>query len=215
MNKKMFYFLRSTQIIALILALATIFYQLNLLREQSIGLSFEQTEKFSHSLTNLAASEAERYINTHKIKDLNILVDDLSNDPIIRDATIYDNLGKVLYKSKNSISLKELLKVDDSNVKDIDGTVPYITELFDEDTKVGYILVSLRQNKLLGLIHDYQQTSFTALVLVFVMAFLAGMILMAIFFKKAEAAYYRLPKGISVLIKNNVEEVHKLDKRER
>ena len=213
MNKKMFYFLRSTQIIALITALTTIFYQLNLLREQSIGLSFEQTETFSYSLTNLAASEAERYINTNKIKDLKFLVEGLSNDPIVRDATIYDDLGKVLYKSKNSIPLKELLKIDDSTANDIDGIVPYIAELFDEDKKVGYILVSLRQNRLLGLAHDYQESSFTALVLVFAMAFLAGMILMAIFFKKAEGAYFGLATRIPELIKSNVEEVRKLDKR--
>ena len=209
MNKKMYYFLRSTQIITLILALATIFYQLNLLREQSIGLSFEQTDKFSYSLTNLAASEAERYINTNKIKDLELLIEDLSHDPIVRDATIYDVFGKVLYKSKNSLPLKELLKIDNSNDQDIEGIVPYIAELFDEDKKIGYILVSLRQNELLGLIHDYQLTSFTILILVFVMAILSGMILMALFFRRAESAYYGLEKRISTLIKNNIEEVTK------
>ena len=201
MNKKIFYFLRSTQILALILALGTISYQLNLLREQSIGLSFEQTDKFSYALTNLAAAEAERYINKNKIEDLKLLIEDLSNDPMVRDATIFDRLGRVLYQSKNSIPLKELLKIDDSSDKEIDNIVPYIAELFNEEKKIGYILVSLRQHKLLSLIHNYQETSFTILILVFVMAFLAGMILMALFFRKAESAYYGLATRIPLLIK--------------
>lgn len=213
MNKKMFYFLRFTQIIALILALGTILYQLNLLREQSIGLSFEQTDKFSNSLTNLAAAEAERYINTHKIKDLKLLAEDLSRDPLVRDATIYDNLGKVIYKSKNSIPLKELLKIEDSNSENIEGIVPHIAELFNDEKKVGYILVSLHQNELLNLIHDYQRTSFTILLLVFVMAFLAGMILMALFFRKAESAYYGLATRIPLLIKSNIEFIGKATKK--
>ena len=205
MKTKMFYFLRSMQIIGLMLVLATIFYQLNQLHLQSIELRYKQTEKSSQSLINLAAAEAERYFNTNQVKDLQRLINDLSNDPMVRDATIYDNLGQVLYKSENSISLKQLLKIDDSDNDDIEGIVPHISELFDGEKKIGYILVSVRQSQLIGLIQGFQKSLFSMLLLVFAMAFLAGMIVMAIIHKKVEGAYYGLQTEIPRLIKQNTE----------
>jgi membrane protein len=207
MNKKMFYGLRVMQIIGLIVAIVIIAFQASILRLSSNDIRLEQTEKFSFSLTNLAAAEAERYLIRHRQKDLKLLLHDLARDPMVRDATIYDHLGKILYQSKDPLELKKLINIIEPISKqekeELVGIVPYIAELYNKGDKIGYLRISLHQDHILSLMESYQESSLTILLQVVLLAFLAGMILMALFFRRAEAAYYRLEHLIPNLIKNN------------
>jgi len=209
----MYYALRTIQIVGLIAVIVIIAYQTSILRLASNEIRLEQTEKFSFSLTNLAAAEAERYLVRHRKNDLKLLIDNLARDPIVRDATIYDHLGKVLYHSKNPLELQKLLKVmpptNKTEKEDLVGIVPYIAELYNNDNKIGYLRISLHQNHILSLMADYQQSTLAILLEVVFLAFLAGMILMALFFKRAESAYYRLEHLIPNLIKENLNFIDK------
>ncbi|WP_022941003.1 AhpA/YtjB family protein [Psychromonas hadalis] len=206
MNKKMYYWLRFLQISGLITVSIIIIFQLNELRITSNEVSHQQTEKFSYSLTNLAAAEASRYLAQKKSKDLQLLINDLSNDPMVRDATIYDHLGKILYQSKEPLLLPILLKINESSGDDIKGIIPYIAELYKEGEKIGYIRISLQQDHILRIIFDYQAQNLETLILLLSLSFLAGAIIMALIFRKAEAWYYRLNKLIPNLILSNKKE---------
>ncbi|WP_028862604.1 AhpA/YtjB family protein [Psychromonas aquimarina] len=203
MNKKMYYILRTCQINGLIIVCTVILYQITMLQSTSNQMRYQQTEKFSYSLTNLAAAEATRYLSQNKIKDLQLLIDDLSNDPIVRDATVYDNLGQILYQSTDSLPLQVLLKITDSDSDEAKGVIPYIAELYKEEEKIGYIRITLEQEKILSLIHNYQEKGFSTMWLLLTLSFIAGTIIMALFFRRAEAAYYRLATLIPRLIKSN------------
>lgn len=203
MNKKMYYWLRFFQISALLTVLFVIFLQFNELRLISNSVRYQQTEKFSDSLTNLAAAEAARFLSQNKDEDLQLLIDDLSTDAMVRDATIYDNLGKVLFQSNNPLLLPVLLKLGTTSDEEIKGIIPYIAELYNEDEKIGYIRISLRQDHILRLIFDYQQQTLETLMSLLLLSFLAGCIIMALFFKRLEAWYYRLNKLIPNLIAAN------------
>jgi len=199
----MYYGLRFLQLSGLIAVTAIILFQLNELRMLSSNVGYQQTEKFSYSLTNLAAAEASRYFSQNKHKELQILINDLSNDPMVRDATIYDHLGKVLYQSNEPLQLPVLLKIDENATPDIRGIIPYIAELYKEDEKIGYIRISLRQDHILGIILNYQQQTLEILLLLLGLSFIAGSIIMALFFKYAEQGYYRLGDLIPNLIASN------------
>lgn len=203
MNKKMFYILRFFQITALFVVSIVILIQINELRITSNEVRYQQTEKFSYSLTNLAAAEATRYLSQKNIKDLQLLINDLSNDPIVRDATIYDHLGKVIYQSKEPLLLPVLLKINESSGNDIKGIIPYIAELYKEDKKIGYIRISLKQDHILRIIFNYQEQTLETLLSLLVLSFIAGCIIMALFFRRIESWYYRLNKLIPNLIANN------------
>ncbi|HEY7866451.1 MAG TPA: hypothetical protein VIC51_10670, partial [Psychromonas sp.] len=69
--------------------------------------------------------------------------------------------------------------------------------------KIGYIRISLEQEKILSLINDYQENSFSTMLLLFVLSFLVGTIIMALFFRRIEASYYRLSGLILKLISQN------------
>lgn len=203
MNKKMYYLLRTLQILSLLTITAIIAYQFINLRNTSNAIRYQQTERFSYSLTNLAAAEASRYLAQQQDKDLQILINDLTNDPSVRDAIIYDQFGKIIFQSENALPLSILLNIESSDDPRAKGVIPRIAELYKDGKKIGYIRISLEQQKLLSLIYDYQQQSFSTMLLLFVLSFLAGTIIMALFFRRAEAAYYRLSGLIPRLIAQN------------
>ncbi|MEH6454574.1 MAG: AhpA/YtjB family protein [Psychromonas sp.] len=197
MNKKMYYLLRSTQIISLIVVCVVMAYHFMTLKNTGHAIKYQQTEKFSYSLTNLAASEASRFLARNKNEELQLLIDDLSNDPIVRDATIYDHLGVVIIQSKNVLSLPKLLNLDGSNSEHVQGIIPHIAELYEDDNKIGYIRISLEQNKILSLISDYQEKSYSTIMLIFILAFVAGTILMALMFRRVESIYLFLVRKLT------------------
>ncbi|PKH01407.1 hypothetical protein CXF72_17200 [Psychromonas sp. MB-3u-54] len=203
MHKKMYYLLRTLQISSLLIICSVIAYQFISLRNTSDGIRYQQTERFSYSLTNLAASEASRYLSQQKNEDLQLLIHELTDDPIVRDVTIYDQFGKIIFQSKDALPLPTLLNIASSNDKRSQGIIPQIAELYKDNEKIGYIRISLEQGKILSLINDYQEKSFSTMLLLFVLSFLVGTIAMALFFRRIEALYYRLSRLISKLVKQN------------
>lgn len=203
MKIKMYYGLRFLQISGLLAIIAITLVQLNELRMISNSLGHQQTEKFSNSLTNLAAAEASRYFAQKKNKELQLLINDLSNDPMVRDATIYDQLGQVLYQSSEPLKLTTLLKIDGQESSDIEGIIPYIAELYKENEKIGYIRISLRQDHILGIIFNYQNDTLEIIILLLVLAFIAGGIITSLTLRRMEAWYYRLSDLVPNLIAAN------------
>jgi len=203
MHKKMYYLLRTLQISSLLILCSVITYQFISLRNTSDGIRYQQTERFSYSLTNLAASEASRYLSQQKNKDLQLLINELTNDPIVRDVTIYDQFGKIIFQSEDTIPLPVLLKIESPEDPRSQGLIPHIAELYKDNEKIGYIRISLEQEKILSLINDYQEKSFSTMLLLFVLSFLVGTIIMALFFRRIEASYYRLSGLIPKLIAQN------------
>lgn len=199
----MYYGLRFFQISGLFAVVVIILLQLNELRIISNSVGYQQTEKFSYSLTNLAAAEASRYFSQKKNKELQILINDLSNDPIVRDATIYDHLGKVLYQSHEPLPLPVLLNIGTRSTTDIEGIIPYIAELYNEEKKIGYIRISLKQDHILDIIFNYQQQTLEILILLLTLSFVAGGLIMALFFNRLSRNYYHLRDLIPNLIANN------------
>ncbi|MFT6987606.1 MAG: membrane protein [Psychromonas sp.] len=203
MNKKMHYLLRTLQITSLIIVCAIIAYQFTMLKDTSNQIGYQQTERFSYSLTNLAAAEAARYLSQNKASDLQLLIDDLSHDPIVRDATIYDNLGQILYQSEDVLALPILLNINKNNDPKAAGVIPYIAELYNEKETIGYIRITLEQEEILSLIHDYQQKSLSIMLQILMLSFVAGTIIMALFFRRLEAAYYHVIKELYKLSEKN------------
>lgn len=209
MAKKRFLIFRTLQILAIMSLSSVIIYQFISLQNESDAVRYQQTEKFSYSLTNLAAAEASRYLSQKNHKDLQLLMDDLSQDPIVRDATIYDQLGQIIYQSKTVLPLPVLLKLGGNKNRDAEGVIPYIAELYLEKTKIGYIRITLEQEEMLSLIYDYQERGLSILGLLMLLAFITGMILTAVSFKRVEKIYNEITSEIPMLIDRAKKDVRK------
>ena len=209
MVNKLFWIKRTLQVVALFALFAVIAYQFITLQNESNAIRFQQTEKFSYSLTNLAAAEASRYLSQKNQENLQLLIDDLSEDPIVRDAIIYDKLGQILYQSKASIPLPVLLKIGGKQSDQAEGVIPYIAELYADGTKIGYIRIALEQERILSLIQHYQQRGLSIMLLLILLSFIAGTLLTAIFYKKVTSIYRQLIAEIPKLIERTKKEATK------
>lgn len=203
MNRKWFYLLRTMQIISLIAVCALIAYQFTMLQSTSNQIKHQQSERFSYSLTNLAAAEATRYLVQNKQQDLQLLLDDLSQDPNVKDATVYDNLGKILYQSEDVLPLPILLNINLGEDEKVQGVVPYVAELYDKEKKIGYLRITLEQQNILSLTENYQEKSLSTMLLLLILSFAAGTIIMALFFRRLEAAYFHRLKELRILLQQN------------
>lgn len=209
MVNKLFWIKRTLQVVTMFALFAVIAYQFITLQNESNAVRFQQTEKFSYSLTNLAAAEASRYLSQKNQENLQLLIDDLSEDPIVRDAIIYDKLGQILYQSKASIPLPVLLKIGGKQSDEAEGVIPYIAELYDDGTKIGYIRIALEQKRILSLIQNYQQRGLSIMSLLILLSFTAGTLLTAIFYKKVTSIYKQLIAEIPKLIERTKKEATK------
>ena len=190
MNKKKYYLFRTLKITGLVIVCSVIAYQLIMLKSTANDIKYQQTEKFSYSLINLASAEATRFIFEKRKKDLRLLTEHLSHDPLIRDTTIYDRLGKILYQSGDVLPLDELLNISEEKVQEYQGAVPYMSELYKDDTKLGYIRITLEQDKILSLINDYRGRSVLTMILLVIFSFSAGIIISLLFLEKIKAGCY-------------------------
>ena len=214
MGKKFFWVVRLTQITAILCLFAIIAYQFNSLQNESNGVRYQQTEKFSYSLTNLAAAEASRYLAQQNQEDLKLLIDDLSDDPIVRDATIYDEFGKIIYQSEQVLPLPVLLQLNEDGSQPVDAVIPHIAELYADKTKIGYIRVTLEQGKILSLIESYQERGLSILSLLTLLAFIAGMLLTIVCYKRVNIIYKQSLAEIPKLIERTKQEAEKWHKTE-
>lgn len=200
MKAKLYFLFKAIPFVLILSLFATIAYQFISLENQSMAVRHQQTQKFAYSLTNLAAAEATRYINQKNHKGLQTLIDDLSKDPSVRDATIYDKLGQILYQSKKVLPLPVLLNLGDNYSPDADGLIPYIAELYVDGTKVGYLRITLEQKRFLSLIQGYQDKGQTILALLIFLAFIAGMVITALSYRNAVIVYNEIKLGIGNFI---------------
>ena len=211
MLKKYFYKRHTIQILTAVLLLIIIVSQFISLKHESNTVRLQQINKFSYSLTNLAATEASSYLSQDKTSELQFLIESLSQDPIIRDATIYDQYGKIIYQSAQALPLTTLLKINEDNKK-AEGVIPYIAELYTDKTKIGYIRITLEQDDILSLLQKYEERGLATLKLLLFLSFVTGMIVMAVFFRKAEAKYKEFKSqspSIAKKIKKQVQELIK------
>ncbi|MEL0629425.1 AhpA/YtjB family protein [Psychromonas aquatilis] len=185
MIKKIFRLKRLLKVIIICLITIVIASQLIRLQSASVTVRNQQTEQFSQSLTKAIAANAAHFLSENKLDQLQEMIGDLKNDSMVRDVTIYNTLGETVAQSKNSIPLPELLNLseDDQAIQEI--TIrPYVEELRYEDKKIGYIRLSLEQDKLLALINNYQEHSFNTLILISILIFITGLLVMSIFHQK-------------------------------
>ena len=211
MFKKYFLKIRTLKILFIALFCGIILYQFMSLQYESNKVRLQQLDKFSYSLTNIAAKEASRYLSKKNPKELAGLIDHLSQDSVIRDATIYDQDGKIIYQSEQALPLTTVLKITGDN-EQAEGIIPYIAEIYLDDSKIGYIRITLEEAEILSLLQDYEKHGLMILSLLILISFITGLLIMAIFFQRAEVKYKDLRMHlpfITLRIKKQIQELIK------
>jgi len=200
MLEKKKYLLHIIQISCLVVIATLTTYKIAMLNHTANELKFQQIEKFAASLSGFAAEEAKYYLPNDKTQDIHSLIDNLSKDTAIQDATIYNNLGQTIYQSKPTLVLSDLLKITPNNNVDSSAVTPYISELYDDNKKVGYIRITLKKNEIIKLIDEYQSQSISTILLMMFISFFTGVILVLVLFNKYNISYANLKEtGIKLI----------------
>lgn len=200
MFKKKTYLLHIIQISCLVLICAIAIYKITMLHHTANELKFQQIEKFAASLSGFAAEEARHYLPKNKTQDLHLLIDNLSQNTAIQDATIYNNLGKIIYQSKPILALSDLLKITPNNKVDGSEITPYISELYNDNKKVGYIRITLKNNEILKLVDEYQDQSTSTILLMMLISFFTGVMLTLVLPNKYNMSYLYVKEAFIKLI---------------
>ena len=201
MLKKKTYLLHLIQISCLVLICAVAIYKIAMLHHTANELKFQQIEKFAASLSGFAAEEAQHYLAKNKTQDLHLLIDNLSKDTAIQDATIYNNLGEIIYQSKPILGLSDLLKITPNNKVDSSEITPYISELYSDNKKIGYIRITLKKHEILKLIDEYQDQSTSTILLMMFILFFTGVILTLVLSSKYNISYPYLKEALKEAVK--------------
>ncbi|MCE2570923.1 AhpA/YtjB family protein [Motilimonas eburnea] len=151
----------------------------------------EQTQRYGYTLTSRAANDAARYLQQDEPDELARLVTQLAKDPLVRDVTIYDAYGVVQHQSDDAMSLDLILgitpKTTSADAREIaQNRIPYIAELFQETTKIGYLRVTLEQGKILAEMNHFQAKANELLKTMLFVALLIGFLLTRSLSKKRQ-----------------------------
>lgn len=157
---------------------AVIFYwSLTLKGESLLG---NQTEKLARSLTSLAAFNAAHYIQQQQNRELDRLVNALVQENFIFDATVYDQRGLTLARSKGALPIQALLPMSGVAVTPSQGIgrKPYVATIYSESgDAIGYLRITLEESSLLSSAVRYIRSAQFSLQVMLVMALLIGFIL--------------------------------------
>lgn len=150
--------LRRIEVISAVCAIGFIGYIYWAMTAHGDDLLDNQTNKLARSLTSLAAFNATNYIQSDQHAKLQQLVNTLVKENFVLDATIYNNKGESLAKSKYALPLRSLLPMSGSVTIPTQGIGrrPYIAAIVTSTGEnLGYLRITLEQSSLLNNANDY------------------------------------------------------------
>lgn len=151
-HKLIFYF-HQTTIVLLCLALVAVlmvgsahfvYRQQNQLSEQKLELNHKLIKQTAFSLTPLVERLGGNEDNTAKIVTL---LQSLTQQPWVLDASVYQLNGQVIAQSNEDISIRQRLDLD-KNLPDNPATEQIVEEINSKDGPLGFIRITLKENSL-------------------------------------------------------------------
>lgn len=122
----------------------------SLLTQRYYQMLSEQTQTLSRMLVRQAAENAASDITDNNQDKLQKLVNNLSNEPLILDATIYNIEGVTLAKTDNSMPLTQLTGLSTPLAMASIGRQQIVEPIFANKHVIGFVRITLEHNKLLA-----------------------------------------------------------------
>lgn len=139
-------------------------------------------------MLNHSALMAQRKIQAKDIDGLTLMLDDMTHDPYILQAMIYDNTGKVLAKSHDALSAQALYQKQrvryqslppfdaQAEQSPLDITM-YVSEIYHEQQLLGYLHVSYRKQLAMSAPLSFYQENMQKMLLMMLLSGLIGYML--------------------------------------
>ncbi|MBV7414087.1 AhpA/YtjB family protein [Aeromonas sp. sif2433] len=120
--------------------------------ESQAALHSEARDR-AQALVAYAARDMRRWIKEDKESELERLAQDLAAEPEILDVTLYDARGIPLAQSDQAVPLESLLPIGADNKslpEQGKGRIQFVQEIQDDNLTLGYLRITLEEQKLLA-----------------------------------------------------------------
>ncbi len=154
-----------------------------------------QLETLTKVLVSQAALSASDMITNSDQERLLNLTNQLSQEHLVFDATIYDSEGVKLAASKEALSTREVLGLDTPLETAGIGRLKLVEPVFHENRLIGYIRITFEKGMVTAISDHHYRNSDRYMYLMIIMSFISGMLIMLVLKKKPKQENVLLSLG--------------------
>ncbi len=164
-------------IIAMALAFAVIIKNGTQISQSNELIQHKQLQTLSHILITQASLSAGHFITNNEQERLLKLANQFASDPLIFDASIYDEEGVKLAASDNALGAHEATGLATPLGSIAIGRQQLIEPIYNEDTVVGFVRLTFEKGKVTAYSDHHYRTNDRSIFLMLLLAFCSGVTL--------------------------------------
>jgi membrane protein len=161
------------------------------------SIQANQLETLTKLLISQAALSASEPLTNQDQDRLFSLANQLAEDRLVFDATIYDTEGVQLASSDSALSVRDILGLDTPLETASIGRQQLVEPVLHDDNVIGFIRITFETGKVTAISDHHYRKSDRAMYLMIIVSFISGILLTLLIFGKRQGRN----KGENLLLK--------------
>ncbi|MBO0147611.1 YtjB family periplasmic protein [Vibrio sp. Vb2424] len=183
MSESLFSVRNALRILALILLCVMLFITIKnsvVISKGNEKIQAQQLETLTKVLISQASLSASEMILTKDQERLLQLTNQLAQDRLVFDATIYDALGVRLASSEEALSVREVLGLDTPLATASIGRQQLVEPVFADGALIGFVRVTFETGRVTAISDHHYRKSDRYMYMMVLMSFVCGMLFILI-----------------------------------
>ncbi|MDF2154444.1 YtjB family periplasmic protein [Vibrio sp. CAU 1672] len=187
MSESLFSVRNALRIVALILLCVMFFITIKnsvVISKGNEKIQAQQLETLTKVLISQAALSASEMILTKDQEPLLKLTNQLAQDRLVFDATIYDAEGIRLASSEDALSVREVLGIDTPLATSSIGRQQLVEPVFADDAIIGFVRITFETGRVTAISDHHYRKSDRYMYIMILMSYIGGMLFVVILRRK-------------------------------
>ncbi|MFH4802998.1 YtjB family periplasmic protein [Vibrio diabolicus] len=183
MSESLFSVRNALRILALILLCVMLFITIKnsvVISKGNEKIQAQQLETLTKILISQASLSASEMILTKDQERLLKLTNQLAQDRLVFDATIYDAQGVRLASSEDALSVREVLGLDTPLATASIGRQQLVEPVFADEALIGFVRVTFETGRVTAISDHHYRKSDRYMYMMVLMSFVCGMLFIMI-----------------------------------
>ncbi|WP_182036654.1 YtjB family periplasmic protein [Vibrio diabolicus] len=183
MSESLFSVRNALRILALILLCVMLFITIKnsvVISKGNEKIQAQQLETLTKVLISQASLSASEMILTKDQERLLKLTNQLAQDRLVFDATIYDAQGVRLASSEDALSVREVLGLDTPLATASIGRQQLVEPVFADEVLIGFVRVTFETGRVTAISDHHYRKSDRYMYMMVLMSFVCGMLFIMI-----------------------------------
>ncbi|MCA2414916.1 YtjB family periplasmic protein [Vibrio chemaguriensis] len=183
MSESLFSVRNALRILALILLCVMLFITIKnsvVISKGNEKIQAQQLETLTKVLISQASLSASEMISTKDQERLLKLTNQLAQDRLVFDATIYDAQGVRLASSEDALSVREVLGLDTPLATASIGRQQLVEPVFADEALIGFVRVTFETGRVTAISDHHYRKSDRYMYMMVLMSFVCGMLFIMI-----------------------------------